>query len=204
MNRRRIEAHWRRLLGRIKSQWGRLSDDALVAMPAGAPHAPTRLTRVTGRVGAKPAPAAPDAIAQLSAGHQALELLFFEYERALTRKDRKALLVRICRVLSLQLQVEEEVFYPAVRNAWRGVLQMPEVLPAHAELRSLIGRLQVIGAFADLPTAVVGALAASVRLHVRDSQAQLFPQARAAALDLRLLGMRMAKRRDELLARESS
>lgn len=181
-------------MGRLNEQWGKLIDSESHLEPAIRARSSTVLAEPALRT-----PEPCDAVELLSAEHRALDGLFFEYERALTRADRKALLAHICRSLSVQLRIEEEIFYPALRTAWLDVLRMPVEARGHAGLKSLIEQLQDIAAFADLPTALVGALAEAARGHMHDARTQLFPQAKASALDLRELGARMAWRREELM-----
>lgn len=145
-------------------------------------------------------PRGVDAVTLLGGEHRVLEHLFGEYEMSFTSGARKALIARICDKLNMQLRIEEEIFYPALRAAWKDILLMPERIPTHAGLKTSIEQLQHLATRPELPLAAVGNLAESVRLHIRESRLQLFPQARSAALDLGALGARMACRRDELLA----
>src|SRR5687768_3099445 len=61
-----------------------------------------------------------DAIALLRADHKTVSDMFEEYERRKERlsADKKREMVRtICRELEVHAQIEEEIFYPAAREA---------------------------------------------------------------------------------------
>src|SRR5690242_13664295 len=62
-----------------------------------------------------PMPAKQDAISLLKADHRKVEELFEKYERA---RSRKADIARqICMELTIHTMIEEEIFYPACREA---------------------------------------------------------------------------------------
>jgi hemerythrin superfamily protein len=60
-----------------------------------------------------------DAITLLTADHRTVKALFSDYEKLPDNDDerKEALVQRICDELTVHAQVEEEIFYPAVRDA---------------------------------------------------------------------------------------
>ena len=73
---------------------------------------------------AKPAP--KDAIVLLKADHEAVSQMFDDYEKARSVAKKKALVAEICTALSVHAQIEEEIFYPAVKAALKDKLLVPE------------------------------------------------------------------------------
>ena len=76
--------------------------------------------------------AAPkDAIALLKADHEAVNQLFAEYEKTRSVSTKKSLVAEICNALSVHAQIEEEIFYPAVKTALKDKLLVPEAMVEH-------------------------------------------------------------------------
>jgi hemerythrin superfamily protein len=53
----------------------------------------------------------------LRADHKVVSALFADYEKARSKSRKRQLVARICTELSVHTQVEEEIFYPAVKRA---------------------------------------------------------------------------------------
>ena len=58
-------------------------------------------------------PKQQDAIALLKADHRAIEELFSKFEKASGDGRKQSLAEEICLGLSVHVQIEEEIFYPA-------------------------------------------------------------------------------------------
>ena len=149
----------------------------------------------------KPAP--KDAIALLKADHEAVSQLFSEYEKTRSIPKKKALVAEICTALSVHAQIEEEIFYPAVKAALKDKLLVPEATVEHAGVKDLIAQLQGEQPGGEMYDAKVKVLSEYVKHHVKEEQAEMFPKAKASSLDMIDLGARMAAREDELLAQAS-
>ncbi len=148
---------------------------------------------------AKPAP--KDAIALLKADHEAVSQLFAEYEKTRSAPNKKALVAEICTALSVHAQIEEEIFYPAVKAALKDKLLVPEAKVEHAGVKGLIAQLEGVHPDGEMYDAKVKVLSEYVKHHVKEEQTEMFTQAKASSLDMVELGARMATRKDELLAR---
>jgi len=140
----------------------------------------------------------PDAIGLLREDHERVLAFFDQFERA-RGGDRKQKLVRqICDELAIHAQLEEEVFYPAVRQAIKDDDLMNEAKVEHQTAKDLIGQLQGMSADDDLFDAKTTVLGEYIRHHVREEQGEMFPQARRASLDLVALGDQLRARKEEL------
>lgn len=147
----------------------------------------------------KATPAPKDAIALLKADHEAVSQLFDEYEKTRSVANKKALVAEICTALTVHAQVEEDVFYPAVKAALKDKLLVPEATVEHASLKSLIAQLEGVEPDGEMYDARVKVLSEYVKHHVKEEQNEMFPKAKASSLDMVELGARMAALKDDLL-----
>lgn len=159
------------------------------------PATRTRTARPTAALPGIP----PDAIALLKADHKSIAGLFSDYERTRSIARKKGLVAQICRALGVHAQVEEEIFYPAVKGALKDHFLVPEATVEHACISGLMAQIRDIEPDGEMFDARVRVLSEYVRHHVKEEQDEMFPKARASLLDLRELGTRMAARRFILL-----
>ena len=147
----------------------------------------------------KPA-AAKDAIALLKADHDAVSGLFADYEKTRSDAKKKSLVAEICSELRVHAQLEEEIFYPAVKAALQDKLLVPEATIEHDGIKDLIAQLEGVEPDCEMYDARVKVLSEYVEHHIKEEQNEMFPKARATSLDLVELGARMAARKADLLA----
>jgi hemerythrin superfamily protein len=134
----------------------------------------------------------------LRADHQMVESLFERFEK-LRGSERKAKLVdEICTALETHTRLEEEIFYPAVREAIEDADLMDEALVEHQSAKELIAQLRAMDPDDDLYEAKVTVLGEYIRHHVKEEQGEMFPQARSSGIDLKELGERMRERRAQI------
>lgn len=158
----------------------------------------TTTTKTTTKPKASETP--KDAIALLRADHGAVSALFEEYETAKSSKQKKALVAEICIELSVHTQIEEEIFYPAIKAALKDKLLVPEATVEHAGVKDLIAQIEGIEPDGEMYDAKVQVLSEYVKHHVKEEQNEMFPKAKTTSLDMLELGVRMAARKAELLA----
>lgn len=149
---------------------------------------------------AKATPAPHDAIALLEADHKAVSAMFAEYEKSRSVPKKKALVAEICAALGVHMQIEEEVFYPAVKAAVKDKDLVPEATVEHAGVKDLIGQIEGIEPGGEDYDAKVKVLSEYVEHHVKEEHDEMFPKARATSLDMGELGARMAARKEDLMA----
>jgi len=148
----------------------------------------------------KSSPASKDAIALLKADHEVVSHLFAEYEKTRSVPNKKALVAEICTALAVHVQIEEEIFYPAIKAALKDKLLVPEATVEHGGVKDLIAQLEGVEPDGEMYDAKVKVLSEYVTHHVKEEQNEMFPKVKASSLDLVELGARMAARRDDLLA----
>lgn len=136
----------------------------------------------------------------LRADHKMVSELFAQYESARSAAQKKKLVLQICSELSVHAQVEEEIFYPAVKQALKDKELIPEAIVEHATLRDLIAQVEGIEPDGEMFDAKIKVLAEYVEHHVKEEQNEMFPKAKSSDLDMQALGAQLAERKAELLA----
>ena len=147
-----------------------------------------------------------DAIDLLKQDHERVEKAFKEFEK-LDRQDAEAcrrLIAGVCEALTAHTTLEEEIFYPAVREAIDDDDLMSEAAVEHETARMLIEQLQNMGPDDPNYFATFTVLGEYVRHHIKEEQNEMFPAARKSGIDLAALGERLRARRDELPAQEEA
>ena len=147
--------------------------------------------------------AGQDAIASLMADHKRVKALFKEFEEMKEDGDDedKADLVRqICGELTVHATIEEEIFYPALREKIDEDDLMDEALVEHAGAKDLIAQLEGMKPGDELYDAKVTVLGEQIEHHVKEEEGEMFVQAKKAKLDTASLGEEMEQRRVELTA----
>ncbi len=143
-----------------------------------------------------------NAIDLLKRDHKEVEELFDQYEKAKDDADTAAkqeLAVRICAALSVHAQIEEEIFYPAMRRRGEEARELvDEAAVEHQSMKDIIGRLESAPPDDPLYDAGVKVLSEYVKHHVKEEENELFPEAKSADIDLDALGLTMVKRKQEL------
>jgi hemerythrin superfamily protein len=141
---------------------------------------------------------APDALSLLRRDHRLAEELFAEFARS-APQQLDPLARRICKMLRVHTQIEEELFYPAVSRALTDQSLLENSVREHAQAKESIVRIESMTSENASFRAEVATLAARIAEHVGKEEQELFPKVSATTLDLIALGIALAERRDTLL-----
>jgi hemerythrin superfamily protein len=143
-----------------------------------------------------------DAVDLLDADHKAVKSLFIEFnalsDDQAPAADRQAVALKICQALTVHAQLEEELFYPAVRQAIGDDALMDEAILEHAEAKEMIARIQEMDAQDEAFDDTVKELGIDIDHHVLEEREQIFLKAKLADLDLRGMVPALAKRKEQL------
>ena len=144
------------------------------------------------------------AIELLMQDHKAVKEIFKQYEKLTQNGDsddeKSELVMRACNELTIHAQVEEEIFYPAVRAGIDDEDVMDEAEVEHAGAKDLIAQLESMEPNDALYDARFKVLGEYINHHVQEEENEMFPQAIKAKLDLVALGESMLQRKQELRA----
>jgi hemerythrin superfamily protein len=122
-----------------------------------------------------------DAIAMLRADHREVERLFKQFEKAGPKAHvtKRQIVDKIIKELSTHAAIEEQVFYPAVREA---VPESEDVvlesLEEHHIVKWTLSELQNMDPEHERVEPKVTVLIESVRHHVEEEEGELFPKVR--------------------------
>ena len=140
-----------------------------------------------------------DAIALLMEDHRKVESIFTKFQKLKDEdKDKKADLVKqVCTELKIHAQLEEEIFYPAVRESIEeDLVDQAEV--EHSTIKQLVEELEVMTPDDELYDAKVQVLSEYVEHHVEEEEGQMMPKAKKAKVDVDALGEELLMRKQEL------
>jgi len=145
-----------------------------------------------------------DATTLLAKDHKDVKALFKRYDK-LTKaeadgSERQELAEQICQMLTVHATIEEEIFYPAVREADVDEDLLDEAEVEHASAKDLIGQIQSMSPDDDLYDAKVTVLGEYINHHVAEEEGQMFPKARRAKVDLEGLAGQLKERKDALMS----
>ena len=141
-----------------------------------------------------------DAIAMLKADHRKVEELFEKFESARNGSKQK-LAQQICDELKIHTILEEEIFYPALRDKIEEDT-LNEAYVEHDGAKVLINDIMAGGPDDAFYDAKVKVLSEEIKHHVKEEEKRggIFSGARAAEMDLAALGQKLAARKEELMA----
>ena len=100
--------------------------------------------------------------------------------------------------LTVHIKSEEEIFYPAAREAIENDDLMNEAVVEHNSAKELISQIQSMGPSDPMFDATVKVLGEYVNHHVEEEQNEIFPKVEKAKLDLEEIGAQIAQRKEEL------
>jgi hemerythrin superfamily protein len=144
----------------------------------------------------------PVALELLATEHRKVEALFQRYDQEKEDDDesRLQLAQRICKELTEHTRLEEEIFYPWLRENLdaRSTDLIDEALVEHASAKDLIAQIEGAGRIDETYDARVTVLGEYVRHHVREEENEIFPQVAGERDALDELGQEMHARRAEL------
>jgi hemerythrin superfamily protein len=143
----------------------------------------------------------PTATNMIRMDHSHVMLTFHQYEADTSPQTKQALVNTVCVALEIHAQLEEEIFYPAVRRVVTDPVVIDKVVPEHNEMRRLIARLRELEPTDAEYDRTFMELMRDVIHHVADEETVLLPAAeRMLADEISELGAQMTKRRLELAA----
>ncbi len=145
-----------------------------------------------------------DALALLKSDHDKVKELFKQFEELMdedegSSDEKTALAQQICDALKIHAQLEEEIFYPAAREAIEDDDLMDEASVEHAGMKELIEQIEAMQPDDDLYDAKVVVLGEQVEHHVQEEEDEMFPMVKKAKVDIVELGAQLQQRKLALM-----
>jgi hemerythrin-like domain-containing protein len=142
-----------------------------------------------------------DAIALLKQDHRTVSALFEEFEKA-DDEEQSAIAQRVCQLLTVHATIEEEILYPAAKQAFEDEENEDLVNEAeveHGSAKELIAKIEGMTADDEHFKATVTVLGEYIKHHVKEEETELFPKLKQTDLDLKEIGSRLAERKFALM-----
>ena len=143
-----------------------------------------------------------DAIALLKQDHRTVSALFEEFEKA-DEEEQATIAQRVCQLLTVHAQIEEELLYPAAKEAFEGEEEdedlVNEAEVEHGSAKELIAKIEAMSSDDEHFKATVTVLGEYIKHHVKEEEGELFPQLKKTDLDLKEIGSRLADRKFALM-----
>jgi hemerythrin superfamily protein len=142
-----------------------------------------------------------DALELLKEDHHRVTQMFDEFEKMKDDEDDEAmqLLVELaCAELTVHARIEEEIFYPAVRETLEETDLLDEAEVEHACAKQLITELSAMQPGDDLYEAKFTVLGEYMKHHIQEEEKELFPKVKKAKMDLDTLGDELRQRKMDL------
>ncbi len=142
-----------------------------------------------------------DAIALLKQDHRTVEALFDEFEDA-EEQEQSQLAERICNMLTVHAQIEEEILYPAAKEAFEDEEEedlVNEAAVEHQSAKDLIAKIEGMTPDDEQFKATVKVLGEYIKHHVKEEEGELFPALKKTEVDLKEMGSQLAERKFALM-----
>ena len=150
-----------------------------------------------------------DACDLLDADHRAVKKLFNQFDElagsAAQRSVRQRMEIarEICMQLTVHAQIEEEIFYPRLREAFKQTDLLAEAEVEHQTAKDLIAQIESAQEPGEHFDAQVKVLGEYIDHHVKEERNEIFPKARSTrGLDLVAMRDELTARKHELLAEQ--
>ena len=147
--------------------------------------------------------AQPLALELLMSDHRKVEDLFeqFEQEKDGDEGTRREIAQQICAELTIHAQVEEELFYPWLREQLEDddMEMVEEAQVEHNTAKDLIAQIEGASDLDEVFNAKVKVLSEYIKHHVQEEENEIFPEVRDEQEELDELGQEMAARKGELM-----
>jgi hemerythrin superfamily protein len=142
--------------------------------------------------------AGQDVLELLRQDHLKVDELFGRYADATDNAEKLHVVQQIYLELLPHAQAEEELFYPALRDAGSDEAGVEEAYSEHDAAKKTIESI-LAGSPDDVTFDMkVKMLQKEIQHHVREEETELFQEARDSGLDLSGLAQRIAQRKQEL------
>jgi hypothetical protein len=141
-----------------------------------------------------------DALDLLSEDHKEIQDIFREFEDRSEPTEKRSLLRRLTAALTVHTELEEELFYPAMRELLNESGMIDEAEVEHELAKTLLAELGDMDVHDALFESRLEVLVESVNHHFAEEESEIFAQIRLERPDLEILAQEMRERKEELEA----
>ena len=133
--------------------------------------------------------------------HRTVEQLFEQFEEA-EESEQGEIAERVCQLLTVHAQIEEEILYPAAKEAFSDEEDndlVNEAQVEHTSAKELIAKIEGMTPEDETFKATVKVLSEYIKHHVKEEEGELFPELKKTELDLKEMGGQLMNRKLELM-----
>lgn len=142
----------------------------------------------------------PSAITMLMEDHQKVRKLFKQFEKLNgDETEKRSIVEKACQDLTVHAQLEEELFYPALRDALEESELIDEAEVEHQVAKQLIQQIQQTGPDDPQYSAKFIVLSEYVNHHIEEEESEIFKEAKKSDIDFEQLAQDMEQRKQELM-----
>jgi len=143
----------------------------------------------------------PEPMMMLIEDHRKVQKMFKQFEKLKEQDDEQSkrdLVEQACGELKVHTQIEEEIFYPAARQALEETDLVAEALVEHDAAKQLIAKLEGGDAQGEEYDAMFTVLGEYTNHHISEEQDELFPKLKKADIDWEALASQLQERKQQL------
>jgi len=143
----------------------------------------------------------PEPMEMLIEDHRKVQKMFKQFEKLKDQDDEQSkrdLVEQACAELKVHTTIEEEIFYPAAREALEEGDLVAEAFVEHASAKDLIAKLEGMEAGGEEYDATFTVLGEYVNHHIEEEQDQMFPKMKKGDVDWDELAQQMQQRKQAL------
>jgi hemerythrin superfamily protein len=141
----------------------------------------------------------PNATQMIRQDHKKVEGLFKKFEQTQGSQAKRRLAENAMAELEVHAALEEEIFYPAVKNEVDdGSSMVQEAIEEHQTVKQLISELKRMEEADEEFESQFSQLMENVQHHVEEEESEMLPKVEESELDLNSLGQQMAQRKQEM------
>lgn len=141
----------------------------------------------------------PNATQMIRQDHKKVEGLFKKFEQTQGSQAKRRLAENAMAELEVHAALEEEIFYPAVKNEVDdGSSMVQEAIEEHQTVKQLISELKRMEEADQEFESQFSQLMENVQHHVEEEESEMLPKVEESELDLNSLGQQMSQRKQEM------
>jgi hemerythrin-like domain-containing protein len=144
-----------------------------------------------------------DPVKILKDDHKKVKKLFKELENAKGPEKKLEIFEKTAQELEVHAKIEEDIFYPTVREHVGDDALMDEALQEHHTVKVLISEIQALAgdeSNGDAFVAKCTVLQENVEHHIEEEETEMLPKVKEAEIDHESLAERMLQHKQELKA----
>ncbi|RYE47753.1 MAG: hemerythrin domain-containing protein [Sphingobacteriales bacterium] len=141
-----------------------------------------------------------DATDFLSQRHREILDLFDDYNSARIVAEKQLIAKELCKLLTINLHLEDEIFYPEAKRALKEKGWVSAITMEHSIVKYLISEIESLDVDSAIYDIKIRVLGEQVRYLIKEKQTKLFPKVNASnKIDLWRLGSQLAARQHFLV-----